>query len=134
LLTRDPVDTPSSPYVYVEGRPLTHVDPDGRFGILAALAPLLPSVVAAAEAAIVYTVATVVAVAVGEQLAEEANSYLADRAEKTRKRDTGLVNVPDDEVSRKARDRTLTPKERQRYVTEEKARGIRNKAKRGGRC
>ena len=45
-------------------------------------------------------------------------------------RDSGVANLSDKEVSRRARDKSLSPKERQRYKTEEKARELRNKQKR----
>lgn len=44
---------------------------------------------------------------------------------KQRKRDTGLQDLPDEEIQRRARDPNLTPAERRRYQTEEKARGLR---------
>jgi len=45
-------------------------------------------------------------------------------------RDTGLRDLSDEEVSRRARDRSLSGEERRRYQKEEKARGLRNKQKR----
>jgi hypothetical protein len=45
-------------------------------------------------------------------------------------RDTGLREIPDDEISRRARDKDLPSQERQRYIREEKARQLRNKEKR----
>jgi hypothetical protein len=45
-------------------------------------------------------------------------------------KDTGLEGVSDEEVSRSARDKSLSPEERLRYQREEKARGLRNKNKR----
>lgn len=55
--------------------------------------------------------------------------YLA-KGGKQNKRDTGLIGVPDDEIRRRARDKSLSPEERQRYVQEEKARKWRNQQKR----
>jgi hypothetical protein len=46
------------------------------------------------------------------------------------KRDSGLIDVPDEEISRRARDKSLTSQERQRYIKEEKVRGLRNIQKR----
>ncbi|KPU45337.1 tRNA nuclease WapA precursor [Oxobacter pfennigii] len=45
-------------------------------------------------------------------------------------RDSGLSNLPDDVISQRARDKSLSPQERKRYVTEEKYRDLRNKGKR----
>lgn len=44
--------------------------------------------------------------------------------------DTGLRDIPDEEISRRARDKTLSGEERRRYQREEKLRGQRNKQKR----
>ena len=44
--------------------------------------------------------------------------------------DTGLRHLPDEEVSRRARDKSLSGEERKRYQKEEKVRGLRNKQKR----
>lgn len=41
-----------------------------------------------------------------------------------------MANLSDKEVSRRARDKSLSPKERQRYKKEEKAGELRNKQKR----
>jgi RHS repeat-associated protein len=56
-------------------------------------------------------------------------SHLSQRG-KGRQRDSGLEGVPDEEIRTKARDPKLSPAERQRYIKEEKARGLRNKKKR----
>jgi RHS repeat-associated protein len=52
------------------------------------------------------------------------------RGGKQNKKDTGLRNKSDKEISKGARDRSLPKSERQRYKREEKARGNRNKNKR----
>ena len=44
--------------------------------------------------------------------------------------DTGLAHETDEEVIRKARDKTLPSKERERYISEAKGRGYRNISKR----
>jgi len=48
----------------------------------------------------------------------------------TNRRDTGLRDYTDDEIQQKARDKSLSGKERRRFVEEEKVRGLRNKQKR----
>ena len=45
-------------------------------------------------------------------------------------RDTGLRDVPDEEIYKRARDKTLPPSEQKRYQKEEKGRGLRNVTKR----
>lgn len=45
-------------------------------------------------------------------------------------KDSGLAGLSDDEISRRARDKSLPANERLRYQKEEKARGLRNKKKR----
>ena len=49
---------------------------------------------------------------------------------RTARPDSGLVGIPDEEISRKARDKSLSGEERNRYREEEKVRGLRNKQKR----
>ncbi len=48
----------------------------------------------------------------------------------TARRDSGLSGYSDEEISEKARDKSLSSEERRRFVTEEKVRGLRNKQKR----
>lgn len=43
-----------------------------------------------------------------------------------KQRDTGLIDVGDGEIRRRARDPSLSAKERLRYQREEKFRGLRN--------
>ena len=62
---------------------------------------------------------------------EEGMQILTAKAKgKNRMRDSGLADETDAEVSKKARDKNLPTKERERYKTEEKAHGLRNKQKR----
>ena len=49
---------------------------------------------------------------------------------RTARPDTGLSDLSDEEISRRARDKSLSGEERRRYQTEEKVRGLRNKQKR----
>lgn len=49
-------------------------------------------------------------------------------------RDTGLQDISNDKIQRRARDRSLNPQERRRYQKEEKVRGLRNKQERGNKC
>ena len=49
---------------------------------------------------------------------------------KGRQRDSGLADVLDEEIVRRAHDRTLAREDRKRYQREEKARGLRNKQRR----
>ena len=56
---------------------------------------------------------------------------IASKGEGNR-RDLGLQNVSDEEVQRRARDRSLSPAERRRYQTEEKARRLRPRGGGGG--
>ena len=54
----------------------------------------------------------------------------ADKAQNKRP-DTGLNDLPDSTIQERARDNSLSGKERKRYQTEEKVRRLRNKQKRG---
>lgn len=47
-----------------------------------------------------------------------------------RQRENEFQNLSDEEVSRRAREKSLPPKERLRYRREEKFRGLRDKRKR----
>ena len=59
------------------------------------------------------------------------NSYEASgKKGRERLNDTGLEGMPDEEVKRRARDKSLSGEERRRYQREEKARRERNKQKR----
>lgn len=49
---------------------------------------------------------------------------------RTLRPDSGLVGIPDEEISRRARDKSLSGQERKKYQTEEKQRQLRNKQKR----
>lgn len=49
---------------------------------------------------------------------------------RTNRPDSGLADLPDEEISRRARDRSLSGPERNKYREEEKVRGLRNKQKR----
>ena len=53
-----------------------------------------------------------------------------DSKKQSERPDSGLINVPDEEISKKAHDNSLPSDERRRYQTEEKIRGLRNKQKR----
>jgi uncharacterized protein RhaS with RHS repeats len=53
------------------------------------------------------------------------------RGGKQNVRDTGLADKTDDEISAGARDKSKSKAERKKYQKEEKARGLRNRARRG---
>jgi hypothetical protein len=78
-----------------------------------------------AETAVVGTVA---AAGVGGYAA--TNSVIYAKKEQKRRPDSGLIGIPDATISERARDKSLPKKERERYKTEEKVRGDRNKQKR----
>jgi RHS repeat-associated protein len=59
-----------------------------------------------------------------------SQSPMMAKGGKQNKRDSGLVNKSDEEVRKGARDKSLSPKERRRYQTEEKSRKQRNQEKR----
>ena len=56
--------------------------------------------------------------------------YINFSKKATNRPDSGLIGVSDEEVQRKARDKSLSGVERKRYQQEEKVRGLRNKQKR----
>lgn len=64
-----------------------------------------------------------------EFISKKAN-ILAMSKTRNERPDSGLSHLPDEEISRRARDKTLAGEERRRYQKEEKLRGNRNKQKR----
>ena len=58
------------------------------------------------------------------------SSYRFMSPKRTNRPDSGLADLPDEEISRRARDRSLSGPERNKYREEEKVRGLRNKQKR----
>ena len=67
---------------------------------------------------------------VTEIISYGANVLFAKTKGKERVRDTGLANESDEEIRKKAHDKSLPKSEQRRYQTEEKARGFRNRSKR----
>ena len=61
---------------------------------------------------------------------EPRGSQVLFSKKRTLRPDTGLQDIPDDEIQRRARDGNLSGEERNRYKQEEKQRGLRNKQKR----
>ena len=59
-----------------------------------------------------------------------SKTILKSKGGKQNKKDSGLKDLSDEEVSRRSKDKSLSKKERKRYVTEDKARKSRNKQKR----
>lgn len=59
-----------------------------------------------------------------------SNSIQQSKGGKQNIRDSGLAGLSGEEISRRANDKSLPKKERERYKKEEKARGLRNKQKR----
>ena len=64
-----------------------------------------------------------------EFISEKAD-ILAMSKNRVERPDSGLSHLPDEEISARARDKTLSGDERRRYQKEEKLRGNRNKQKR----
>lgn len=60
---------------------------------------------------------------------DELLKYI-QKAEKQNVRDTGLINVSDEEINRRLKDSETSPQERKRLNKEQKGRGERNKRKR----
>ena len=112
-------------YAYCVNDPLQWVDSDGR-----QLVEALPLAGAAALADGPLPIGEIIAIGVVAIAAVGAIVCWARGKGKENVRDTGLRDIPDEEISRRARDKNLPPQERQRYQREEKARGLRNKRKR----
>ena len=111
-------------YRYCVNDPLQWVDPDGL-----QLVEALPLAGAAALADYLLPVGEIIAIGVVTIAAVGAIVCWARGKGKENVRDTGLRDIPDEEISRRARDKNLPPQERQRYRSEEKARRLHNKRK-----
>jgi len=105
-------------FVYVGNSPLNLDDPFGLFCIPCALG--IPVALEALGNAAAVTSAFIVGAVIGDVISNQFESR-----GKQNVGDTGLIGVPDEEIERKARDRSLSPKDRKRYQTEEKNRGLR---------
>ncbi len=70
----------------------------------------------------------------GDAIREALDNLMLSKGGKQNVGDTGLIDVSDEEVASRARDRSLSGEERRRYQKEEKARQQRNKQKRGNKC
>ena len=126
-------------YIYCENDPSNKIDPDGHswnfaaalFSVGIGIGEFLTGVAAAVTG--VLAVAAVVATAVAVvSVAYNAGRIMEARKGKENVRDTGLTHVPDNIIQKRARDRSIPSSERQRYKKEEKARKLRNTAKRKG--
>jgi RHS repeat-associated protein len=139
-------------YGYVANNPVNYIDPYGLTGLEAAIGGA--GAYAAGGSALAGAAAGVATAGVGigayaltswaiegtplgegaigdwvyDKLHPPANEM--GKGGKQNVRDTGLAGIPDAEISRRARDRSLPPEERRRYQKEEKARKQRNKNKR----
>jgi len=140
-------------FTYVHGNPTGYMDPSGEgaiaagFGVIggalgfvgtgglavASGGILAPTIVAGTAAGIALGVATGLAL---ENAIEATRSALQPplqmgrKGKSGRQRDSGLEDVSDEEVTRRSKDPTRTPAERQRYTKEDKARRNRNIEKR----
>jgi RHS repeat-associated protein len=125
-LSADPAGMIDGPNVhaYVRNRPSTLRDPLGLF--VPAVVPIAIIIDWAIQAGLI-TAGVAITAAMIHDLTQ---TYLAEKKGKENVRDSGLERVTDEEVSRRARDRSLSGEERRRYQKEEKARGLRNVQKR----
>jgi RHS repeat-associated protein len=158
-ISEDPsgmVDGPNL-FAYVDGGPIDYVDPtgEGALAVIGGIAGGLVGFVGGGGLALasggILTPEIVITTAAGQALGTATGLVLENAIESTKKliddlnqkyskggkqnkRDSGLADISPEEISRRARDKSLTPEERRRYQTEEKARGDRNKQKRNKKC
>ena len=110
-------------YSYVKNSPLNWGDPSGLCPVCVVVIP--PIVTAGIQ------VGTIVGgIIAGAIIGDVILDSIHESRGKENKRDTGLIGQTDDEIKRKARDKSLSKDERRRYQTEEKAKKLRNKQKR----
>lgn len=129
-------------FAYCVNNPCNNIDPNGQF-------PLTGSVVLLASALIV-AIPTIpllltpppafqkviingldqIFTGIMDAITQTVELLLAKTKGKERVRDSGLAQETDEEIRRKAHDKSLPKSEQRRYQTEEKARGIRNHRKR----
>ena len=129
-------------FVYCLNNPVSNLDPSGNIALIDDLAvlslvvviivPMIslimmppPPIVETITSGINRSYDTIV-----DTIALGANILSAKTKGKERVKDTGLANESDEEVQKKAHDRSLPKSEQRRYQTEEKARGLRNRKKR----
>lgn len=131
-------------YTYAHNNPIRYIDPSGHDPIPAWATRINAgegteedyqtalSVDPDAWAGHANTVVKRAIKAAQERAQEEEKVVSASKAEKERP-DSGLSDLSDEEISKRARDKSLSGAERRRYQKEEKIRGNRNKQKRGSK-
>lgn len=127
-------------YLYCANNPINYVDPSGHSrGGLAMRAGFYLVKGTVSKGIIITTINGAFAIAgviatvyIVSKLYKKVKVYYSKGGKKNVK-DTGLAGYSDAEVSSLARDKSLSAKERGRFVTEEKARKKRNKQKRNNR-
>ena len=107
-------------YSYAGNDPVNNTDPTGEFLFA------IPAGIALGDLAVTG------AVAAGAVATGTVAGIVYSKGGKKNVRDSGLAGKSDDEISQGAADRSLSGTERRRFQTEEKARKMRNKKKRGG--
>ena len=117
-------------YTYALNSPVVARDPLGLCPPCVAVALVAGAVVVEAgiDAAVVAG-----GIIVGAIIGQVVIDSISERGGKQNVKDTGLIGVPDAEIKRKARDKSISGEERRRYQKEEKGRKQRNKPKRGNK-
>ena len=127
-------------YTYCLNNPLSYTDPNGEIAIFDdILVVILVFVVGYVTIgflfsppiqALIRSIAQEIADFFSALMEQITEIYEAKTKGKQRMRDSGLAQESDQEILQKSQDNNLPSSERKKYVTEAKARGLRNKIKR----
>ena len=123
-------------FAYCSNNPINYIDPNGNMlmPIIGPLAGPTVSMIGSVIKKIGSVIGSIISSIPSSSILGYSTTIMAPivlmSKKYTNRPDSGLIGVPDNEISEKARDESLAGSERNRYKQEEKVRGLRNKQKR----